>query len=133
MKDFISDVEDKSDSFGRGRFRGGMKGMAENHTREIEEAGRIPESVPGLSERLLGDLHREALAKQNDLWTEYEPKFQQALDRYLGEIRPMAARLERLGKRDEADYLAREITATTAEHTRFHDILNGIHPPVPEN
>jgi hypothetical protein len=58
--------------------------------------------------------------------------FQQALDRYLGEIRPMAARLERLGKRDEADYLAREITATTAEHTRFHDILNGIHPPVPE-
>jgi hypothetical protein len=44
----------------------------------------------------------------------------------------MAARLERLGKRDEAEDLAREITATTAEHTRFHDILNGIHPPVPE-
>lgn len=132
VKDFISDVEDKSDSFGRGRFGGGRKRMAQNYTREIREAGRIPDSVPGFAERLLGDLHRDALDKQNELWTGYEPKFQEALDRYLEEIGPVAARLERFGKRDEAEYLAREITATTAEHTRFHDILNGIHPPVPE-
>ena len=107
--------------------------MAEDYTSEIEEAGRIPETVPGFAERMLGDLHDEALGEQGEIWDAYEAKFDAALNRYLEDVGLMAARLERLGERAGADYLSREIAATTAEHNRFHDILNGHHPAVPED
>lgn len=131
VEDFVSDVQDQADQAGRG-FGRGLSEMADNFTSEVKEAGRIPESIPDFSERLIGGLHDKALEKQTELWTEYEPKFEEALERYLEEVQLMAARLERIGKRDGADYLAREIAATTAEHNRFHDILNGSNPVVPE-
>jgi uncharacterized protein YPO0396 len=126
---FIDEVEDLASFGGR---RGGMSRMAEGFTDEIRESGRVPESIPGFAEGLIGDVHKEALEKQNEIQTEYEPQFQAALNGYLEEIRLMAARLLSAGKRDDAAYLTREVEATSADADRFREILSGGAPPVPE-
>ena len=133
VKDFVSEVRAKADGAERWGGRGGRFGeAAKTYTSEIEETGRIPESVPESTQWILGEIHRDALEEQTGLWEEFEPKFEEALERYLEEIRLMADRLERIGKRDGAAYLTREVTTTSADHNRFHDILNGGNPPVPE-
>jgi predicted Ser/Thr protein kinase len=136
VEDFVSDVRDRAkgaERFGGGGGGGRFGEAAKTYTSEIEEAGRIPDNVPAFTEWLIGEMHREALEEQTELWEKFEPKFEEALERYLAEVGVMAERLERLGKRDGADLLNREILATTADHNRFHDILNGENPPVPEN
>jgi serine/threonine protein kinase len=131
VEEFAESVADRGRSWGRGRFGGG-RGFLDEFAEGIKEADRVPEEIPGYAGRAIGDLHDKALREQERLWDGYEKKFQQALDEYLGELRSMAGRLQQAGRRDDAAYLGREVAATSAEHQRFHDILGGEFPAVPE-
>ena len=68
----------------------------------------------------------------SDMAENFTSEVEEAREGYLEEVGLMATRLERIGKRDGAEYLKREIAATTEDHNRFHNILNGVNPPVPE-
>jgi len=132
VEEFVEAVGDRGNAWGRGRF-GGMRGLVKDFTDGVEEAGRIPEEIPPYVERSLGDLHEQALKKQERLWDDYEATFQEALDGYLGELRSMAGALQQAGRRDDSAHLTREAAATSASHQRFHEILGGKFPAVPED
>jgi len=113
-----------------GRWGGELERWVEGFKTSVEESGRVPETIPQFARWWLGAIHSKAIEKQGELWDEYEPEFDAALSGYLEEVRSMSGRLGKAGKREEAAYLDREVRATSSDHERFHQILEGICPPV---
>jgi hypothetical protein len=106
--------------------------MAEDFAKSIEDGGRIPEEIPGMAERLIGDRHEAALKKQNEILNDFKPDFEKALEGYLSAISGQVTRLTQVRDREGAGYLKRESEATSGDKERFRAILNGEFPPVPE-
>ncbi len=132
LENYVKEVKATADSMGRGRRRGGLRGVADRFTGDIERSGRIPESVPEYARWSVGEIHDKALDKQKKIQAEHEAEVGAALESYLEEIRAMRGRLSGSGRLDDASYLEREAEATSADPDRFDQILDGESPPVPD-
>ena len=75
--------------------------------------------------------HERALAKQQDIWEDYETDFEDAQSRYCAQINKEVRRRQAQGDREGATYLGREETAA-ADKPYFLAILNGEFPEVPD-
>ena len=127
----MDDIQSEVDSARRQEVRA-LEKLAEEFTKSIEENGRIPEEISPIAQRFIGDIHEDALEKQKEIWENYKPDFEAAKERYLDELTDQIKRLGRTGDTDGAAYLNREWEATSEKPKRFHEILNGEFPPVPE-
>jgi hypothetical protein len=100
--------------------------------KSVEESGVVPAELGSdRVERFLGRVHKKALAKQEDLWEDYQAEFLEAQERYLAEVATEGKRRQAQGERKGAAYLAREIKAA-AQKDYFLKILSGEFPEVPE-
>jgi serine/threonine-protein kinase len=131
--EFIGELEDRAAGPGRGgRWAEQLARWVESFKDTITESGRIPETIPEYARWWLEPIHKDAIEKQSKLWNAYEADFNAALGDYLDKVRAMGERLMKAGKREEAAYLDREVEATSSDHERFHQVLEGVCPPVPE-
>jgi len=130
LKDFVGELEDRTAA--GGRWAGELARWVESFKGTVEESDRIPETIPEFTRWWLEPIHNKAIEKQSNLWNDYEAEFNAALNGYLEKVRAMADRLRKTGKREEAAYLDREVEATSSDHERFHQILEGVCPLVPE-
>ena len=99
----------------------------------MKEKGELPADLD-LPRWVRGDLekkHDKALAKQKELWGEYEIEFEDAQDRYRDQVGKEVRRRQAQGDREGAAYLAREKEAV-AEKAYFLAILRGEFPDVPD-
>ena len=131
LGDFIDDME--SSTGAARRFSREAEKYIDGITEGMKEKGELPADLD-LPRWVRGDLekkHDKALAKQKELWGEYEIEFEDAQDRYRDQVGKEVRRRQAQGDREGAAYLAREKEAV-AEKAYFLAILRGEFPDVPD-
>ena len=134
IKDFVADMESETST--ARRFSREAEKLIDGITDSIKEKGEIPATLnmPDWARwagRAVEKEHERALAKQQDIWEDYETDFEDAQSRYCAQINKEVRRRQAQGDREGATYLGREETAA-ADKPYFLAILNGEFPEVPD-